>query len=99
MISPEALARAWVPNRGAACTTAAILSGLGVLGASGLPGVEEASRAPGAWRGAGRESGLGPGGARPLRHLGLAAAPAGDLLHRRPQRAAGRCGGPRLGGP
>jgi|SRR2546429_2633525 len=48
MISPEALARAWVPNRGAACTTAAILSGLGVLGASGLPGVEEASLALGA---------------------------------------------------
>ena len=48
MISRDALTRAWVANRGAACTTAAILAGLGALGARGLPDVEAATLALGA---------------------------------------------------
>jgi hypothetical protein len=48
MIPAEALVRAWVPNRGAACTTAAILAGLGALGARDLPDVEAATLALGA---------------------------------------------------
>jgi hypothetical protein len=39
---------AWVQNRGAACTTAAILAGLGALGATGLPTLEGATMALGA---------------------------------------------------
>jgi len=33
----------WVPNQGAACTTAAVLAALGSLGARGLPGLEAAT--------------------------------------------------------
>ncbi len=43
MLWTAALARAWVPNRGAACTSASILAGLGALGADGLPDLETAS--------------------------------------------------------
>jgi hypothetical protein len=43
MVPPRDLERAWVPNRGAACTSAAILAGLGALGAVGLPELEEAT--------------------------------------------------------
>jgi hypothetical protein len=48
MAALQDLERAWVQNRGAACTTAAILAGLGALGAAGLPPLEEATRALGA---------------------------------------------------
>jgi hypothetical protein len=48
MAAPQDLERAWVQNRGAACTTAAILAGLGALGARDLPALEEATRALGA---------------------------------------------------
>jgi hypothetical protein len=48
MAAPQNLERAWVQNRGAACTSAAILAGLGALGAAGLPPLEEATRALGA---------------------------------------------------
>ena len=48
MLSADALAAAWVPNRGAACTTAAILAGLGALGARGLPDLAAATMALGA---------------------------------------------------
>lgn len=39
----NAVEAAWVPNRGGACTTAAVLSALTVLGARGLPGLGEAT--------------------------------------------------------
>jgi len=48
VVPPEALAAAWIANRGAACTTAAILAALGALGARGLPELEEATLALGA---------------------------------------------------
>ncbi len=51
MLPPDALAalaRAWVPNRGAACTTASILAALGALGARGLPELGTATVALGA---------------------------------------------------
>ncbi|HLH67507.1 MAG TPA: hypothetical protein VKY90_00340 [Candidatus Dormibacteraeota bacterium] len=48
MLTPQALAACWVPNRGAACTTASILAGLRALGARGLPELGEACRRLGA---------------------------------------------------
>ena len=48
MLRPEALAAAWVPNRGAACTTASILAGLGALGCRDLPALDSATLALGA---------------------------------------------------
>jgi hypothetical protein len=48
MVSAEALARARVPNQGAACTTASILTALGGLGARSLPDVGTATLALGA---------------------------------------------------
>ena len=48
MVQPDVLAAAWIPNRGAACTTAAVLAALGALGAAGLPALEEATLALGA---------------------------------------------------
>lgn len=48
-ITPKAmyeflLENSWIENRGAACTTAAVLAGLGALGASGLPDLAGATR-------------------------------------------------------
>jgi len=37
------LEKSWIQNRGAACTSAAVLAGLGALGAAGLPDLEAAS--------------------------------------------------------
>jgi hypothetical protein len=48
MLPLDALAAAWVPNRGAACTTASILAGLGALGARDLPELAAATLALGA---------------------------------------------------
>ncbi len=48
MLDVNALAAAWVANRGAACTTASILAGLGALGARGLPDLATATLALGA---------------------------------------------------
>jgi hypothetical protein len=48
MISTDALARAWVPNEGGACTTASILAALGGLGARDLPDLGDATVALGA---------------------------------------------------
>jgi hypothetical protein len=48
MLPLDALDRAWVENRGGACTTAAILAGLGALGARGLPDLGPATIALGA---------------------------------------------------
>jgi hypothetical protein len=48
MISAEALARARVPNQGAACTTASILTALGGMGAGPLPDLGAATLALGA---------------------------------------------------
>jgi hypothetical protein len=48
LLSPAALAAAWVPNQGAACTTAAVLAALGALGATDLPGLGPATLALGA---------------------------------------------------
>src|SRR5262245_19178343 len=48
MISPDALARARVANRGGACTTASVLAVLGALGARGLPDLAAATTALGA---------------------------------------------------
>jgi hypothetical protein len=48
MLPLDALAGAWVPNRGAACTTASILAGLGALGARDLPDLAAATLALGA---------------------------------------------------
>jgi hypothetical protein len=42
------LAAAWVPNQGGACTTAAVLAGLRVLGAPALPDLAAATLALGA---------------------------------------------------
>ncbi len=42
------LAAAWVPNRGGACTTAAVLAGLRVLGAPAVPDLGAATLALGA---------------------------------------------------
>src|ERR1700738_3994825 len=42
------LAAAWVPNRGGACTTAAVLAGLRVLGAPTVPDLGAATLALGA---------------------------------------------------
>jgi hypothetical protein len=42
------LEEVWVPNEGGACTTAAVLAGLGALGARGLPGLGAATLALGA---------------------------------------------------
>jgi hypothetical protein len=39
----EVLTAAWVPNRGSACTTAAVLAALGALGAERLPDLREAT--------------------------------------------------------
>jgi len=47
---PEEYLAAWVANEGAACTTAAILSGLALLGARDLPSLAAASLALGAGR-------------------------------------------------
>lgn len=47
-IEASRLRAAWVANRGAACTSAALLAGLGALGARGLPALEEATLALGA---------------------------------------------------
>ncbi len=44
----DALEAAWVPNRGAACTTAALLAALGGLGARALPELGAACQALGA---------------------------------------------------
>jgi hypothetical protein len=43
MIPSERLERAWLPNEGAACTTASVLIALGALGARGLPDLGTAS--------------------------------------------------------
>jgi hypothetical protein len=43
MLPADALAAAWVANRGAACTTASILAGLGALGARALPDLAAAT--------------------------------------------------------
>jgi len=43
-----AFERAWIPNQGAACTSAAVLAALGALGARRLPPLAEASLALGA---------------------------------------------------
>ncbi len=48
MLPLDALAESWVANRGAACTTASILAGLGALGARGLPDLGAATLALGA---------------------------------------------------
>ena len=48
MLRPETLLMAWVPNRGGACTTAAVLAGLGALGARELPELGAATLALGA---------------------------------------------------
>ena len=48
MLPSEALAAAWVPTRGAACTTAAVLSGLRLLGVRSLPELAAATLALGA---------------------------------------------------
>ena len=48
MLPPNALAAVWVANRGAACTTASILAGLGALGATDLPDLAQATLALGA---------------------------------------------------
>jgi hypothetical protein len=45
---PDVLDAAWVPNRGGACTTAAVLAALGALGARGLPDLPAATLALGA---------------------------------------------------
>jgi hypothetical protein len=44
----DTLRSAWVRNQGGACTSAAVLAGLGALGASGLPDLAGASVALGA---------------------------------------------------
>jgi hypothetical protein len=43
VLPPDVLTAAWVPNRGGACTTAAVLAALGALGAERLPELREAS--------------------------------------------------------
>ena len=43
MVPPDVLTAAWVPNRGGACTTAAVLAALGALGARQLPALEQAT--------------------------------------------------------
>lgn len=48
MVGLRNLEQAWVQNRGAACTTAAILAGLGALGAVALPELEQATMKLGA---------------------------------------------------
>jgi hypothetical protein len=48
VLEPEMLAAAWVPNRGGACTTAAVLAGLRVLGAPTVPDLGAATLALGA---------------------------------------------------
>jgi hypothetical protein len=48
VLEPEMLAAAWVPNRGGACTTAAVLAGLRVLGAPAVPDLGAATLALGA---------------------------------------------------
>jgi len=48
MLPLDALPAVWVGNRGAACTTASILAGLGALGARGLPELAAATLALGA---------------------------------------------------
>ncbi|HSR22993.1 MAG TPA: hypothetical protein VLW53_05555 [Candidatus Eisenbacteria bacterium] len=48
MLPIDSLADFWVANRGAACTTASILAGLGALGARGLPDLATATLALGA---------------------------------------------------
>ena len=48
MLRPDLLEKVWVANSGAACTTAAVLAGLGVLGARGLPDLGTATRELGA---------------------------------------------------
>jgi hypothetical protein len=48
MLPADSLAGAWVENRGAACTTASILAGLGALGARALPELGGATLALGA---------------------------------------------------
>jgi hypothetical protein len=48
VVPPDVLAAAWIPNRGAACTSAAVLAALGALGARGLPELAEATLALGA---------------------------------------------------
>jgi len=48
MVPLDALAEVWVANRGAACTTASILAGLGALGARDLPDLGAATLALGA---------------------------------------------------
>lgn len=48
MLRIDALDRVWVRNRGAACTTASVLAGLGALGARDLPDLEAATLALGA---------------------------------------------------
>lgn len=44
----DELEAAWVPNQGAACTTASVLAGLGALGARDLPALGPATLALGA---------------------------------------------------
>jgi hypothetical protein len=48
MLHVDALDKSWVPNQGAACTTASILAGLGALGARDLPDLASATLALGA---------------------------------------------------
>jgi hypothetical protein len=48
MLPLDALDAVWVRNQGAACTTASILAGLGMLGARGLPDLAAATLALGA---------------------------------------------------
>lgn len=48
MLPAHELARVWVANRGAACTTASILAALGALGARDLPELGEGTLALGA---------------------------------------------------
>src|SRR5205823_7376992 len=55
--------------------------------------------APTGRRGPGGAHGLGPGGPRALRHLGLASAPAGHVRDGGPQRGAGGDPRARVAGP
>jgi hypothetical protein len=48
VLPPDVLTAAWIPNRGGACTTAAVLAALGALGAERLPDLWDATLALGA---------------------------------------------------
>lgn len=82
MASIPDLEAAWVPNRGGACTTAAVLAALGALGARALPELGSATLALGARR---------PYGAPPLLdYLGCHGRPS--RLDRRIEALAKRHG-------